>query len=161
MLEKRTYKFNNKSYKINIYTDINNDVWIKLRDIVKYLKISINDIILDIDTINLKCWLTLKKTSKYNNIYTNVFKSNTIFINESGIYQIILKPGVNIDSNFKICLINEILSYSEKKNYVNDEKINNLISKIFNINNILIDSNRRLIYILRNKIDSIYKETGL
>lgn len=161
MLEKRIYKFDNALYKINMYTDINNDLWVKLKDIAKCLKVSINDIILDIDPINLKNWIILKKTSKYNKIYKNVFKDKTIFVNESGIYQIILKSKINIDSNFKICLINEILSSSEKNNYESKNKINNLISKIFNINNILIDSNRRLIYILRNRVESIYKETIL
>lgn len=161
MLEKRTYRFDNVIYKINMYTDINNDIWVKLKDIAKYLKVDLSDIIGYIDTINLKIWKILKKTSKYNKIYSNAFKDNTIFVNESGIYQIILKSKIGIDSNFKICLINEILSPSEKNNYESNNKINNLISKIFNINNILIDSNRRLIYILRNRVESIYKETGL
>ena len=112
----------NQIFKVNdveimMIFDINGKVWFGLRDIIKVLKYS-----------NLEKAITKIKISKFNKKpYDKIkphpggvgslitIKPHKIFINETGLYEVLLKSSMPIAEAFTYKLLTEIIRYVIKK----------------------------------------------
>jgi prophage antirepressor-like protein len=103
-------KYNKK--EVFIILDINNDIWFKMKDILRVLEYSsIKKAIYKLD-INKKFKLKYKHIKMYPSRDTLINISshpNTIFINESGLYQLLSNSTKPIASKFRDELFIDIL----------------------------------------------------
>lgn len=158
--------FNNK--KINIIIDKNNNVWYNSLDICNVLnykdpKDAIKRHVENIDKKQLKNISTIFKNKKH---------PNAIYLSESGLYSLLLGSTMKVGKDFKKWIIYDVIpsirkygKYELIKKYKDKiKKINQLVNELKNENENIKNNIKHekyptggLIYVIKTKLDGIYK----
>ena len=124
-------KYNNK--EVFIVLDINNEIWFKMKDILKVLDYSNSRKAVQLIKINKDYKLKYKNIPLYPSRGTTILlniHAKTIFINEAGLYQLLSNSTKPMASKFRDELFTSILpsirktggiSYSKNICFLNNE----------------------------------------
>ena len=135
----------NQLLKINedsilIIFDIDGDIWFALRDIYKVLEYNNIDKVINKTYIKNKEYYRNIRTCLRGHVHHN-FHPNQIFVNEPGLYEVLIKSNKPLAEIFTITLLTDIMPEIRKK-----EK------------NIVKENDKKKLDKLNNKLDNYEKE---
>ena len=143
--------------EINFIIDINNIIWFKSKSIIKILEYkSIKDTVRD--NINKENKIQFKNIKRMNQNKNNSEQPDTVYINESGLYTLLIKSRMKKAVEFQLWLINialpklrEFGKYEvDKKSKIKLDKLNKKI-KLLKMSNNKLRKN-----MVKNKYSSGY-----
>lgn len=126
-LDRRNFVIDNTSLELYIYIDEENNPWFKAKEIAKFLGYvnSTKAIQDNVSEFNKIMWFKIPSTTLQPEIPSN-WHPNTIFINEAGLYELMLRSKLKCCKHFQNWVTSEVLpslrDASQKKlieNYIN------------------------------------------
>lgn len=93
-LEKKSYTLNNQEYDLFIYIDLHNNLWFKAKEVALILQYANTNKAIDNNVDNCDCcyWENLMERILNTPLATpSNWQPKTVFINESGLYQLMLR----------------------------------------------------------------------
>lgn len=108
-LERRNFKFNNDIFiNLYIYTDNNQTLWFKAKEIAKVLGYNNTAKAISVHVSN-KCRIKWEKLNKLSNDSLNKWQGHTMFINESGLYRLICRSKMPLAEKFSHWITDEVI----------------------------------------------------